>query len=118
MGSYLENYIPFEQELNTFHQASKIPLCIFDSASAILFCYPQNVSIVCQKEILEECCERLQKREKMERKPLLYTSDNFFFGVIELAENVNVMIGPVSPSLSSYRKFYENSYKTYELSES
>ena len=108
----MEKCIPFEQELNIFYEASKIPLCIFDSTYEILVCYPKNAAATCSKDILRQCCEALQKRGIEDRLPLVYTSKGFFFGVLDLDETKNVMFGPISSSPISYQKFYENSYKT------
>lgn len=97
--------IPFETDLSLFHQATKIPLCVFDNTPNALLRYPLIESMTCSPITLTQCCTLLKSAALF--FPFLFTSDNFFFALLKLDANTNVMLGPVASMPLAYRDFYE-----------
>lgn len=98
--------IPFEDQLQLFHQASRIPLCIYDSARKTMFHYPFISAPGCSPQTMQQCYEVLKKSPVKQRIPLLYSAASCFFALLQLEEHTSIMFGPVSSVPLTYREFY------------
>ena len=98
--------IPFEAQLKLFHQASLIPLCIFDHARKTILHYPFISSPGCSPETIHKCYEVLKKHPVKQHVPLLYSTASCFFALLRIEEHTSIMFGPVSSVPLTYREFY------------
>lgn len=99
--------IKFEEDLVLFHQASKIPFCVFDNSPKDLLRYPLLDAMECSPKTLLQCSETLRKIQNTCHIPLIYSSVSCFAALIKLDENTNVMFGPVSSIPLTYKEFYD-----------
>lgn len=95
-----------KNDLHLFHQASKIPFCVFDNSPHDLFRCPRLDSMDCSPKTLQQCCDILSKTSHPLHLPLLYSSGNCFAALMKLNENTNIMFGPVSSIPVTYKEFY------------
>lgn len=100
----------FEKDLQLFHQASNIPLCVFDNSPKDIFRYPWIDNMDCSPKTLHQCIELLKERDFSLPLPILISSNSCFFALLRLDENTNVMFGPISSIPQTYKEFY-NTHK-------
>lgn len=107
--------LTYQRELQLFHQASRIPLCVFDNTPKDILRYPGITSMNCSSRTLLLLLESIRKRQTAPYLPILYSSDSCFFALLKLDEQTNVMFGPVSSVPLSYREFYNTNRIECEL---
>ena len=98
--------IPFQEELHLFHQATKIPLCVFDNTPNDLLRYPFISTLNCSSLTMQQCCNTLRNTPQENHIPMLFSSASCFFALLRLDADTNIMIGPVSSVPITYREFY------------
>lgn len=96
----------FDTELLLFHQATQIPICVFDNTPKDLLRYPVIKSMNCSLQTLSQCVAALHSGSHEAHFPILYSSDTCFFALLELELDKNIMIGPVTSSHITYKEFY------------
>ncbi len=98
--------IPFYKELYLFHQATKIPFCVFDNTPKDLLRYPFISTLDCSLTNMQQCCNCLINISETTHMPLLYSTDTCFWALMRLNVKTNIMFGPVSSTPVTYREFY------------
>lgn len=105
--------IPFANELQLFHQASKIPLCVFDNTPKDILRYPFLTSMECSPDTLKHCCNAINCNPAAPQLPIFYSSETCFFALLKLSDECNVIFGPVSPAPLTYSEFYQTNQTGY-----
>lgn len=105
-GKMITTHIPFESELHLFHQATKLPICLFNTTPNTLLQYPLIEAATCSPITLIQCCNILANSPVF--FPLLFASDSFFFALIKADPFTNIMLGPVASVPLTYKEFYES----------
>lgn len=98
--------IPFQNELHLFHQATRIPLCVFDNSPKELLRYPFIATMDCSSVTMQHCCTTLNNASLPNHTPMLFSSASCFFALLRLDPTTNIMLGPVSSVPVTYREFY------------
>lgn len=104
--------LSLEKDLHLFHQASKIPLCVFDSTQRDLLRYPLIDSMECSPKTMEQCIHVLKKLPDTHHVPTLISSNSCFLALLKLDGNTNVMFGPISSVPLTYSEFYNTNKNT------
>ena len=96
----------FENDLQLFHEATKIPFCVFNDKKEASLRYPFIEAMNCSPTTIDKCCKVLGELPTDCHLPIIYSSDFCFVALLKLDQNTNVMFGPVSPTPLTYQEFY------------
>lgn len=92
--------------LNLFYSATKIPIYVFDNTLNTICYYPEVTSTKYSETTLAYFRKVMTTTRVDIPSPILYSSDTCFFALVKLNDNMNAILGPVSPTSLSYRNFY------------
>jgi len=98
----------FDSELLLFHQATQIPICVFDDTPKDLLRYPIIEAMTCSPHTLSQCANALNSGSPTSHLPMLYSSDTCFFALLKLEPERNIILGPVSYAPITYKEFYNS----------
>lgn len=95
---------------NLFYSATKIPIYLFDDELSTICYYPNTADTQYSETTLSYFKRVMSTAMVKTRMPLLYSSDTCFFALINLSENTNAILGPVSPISLTYKQFYSGNH--------
>ncbi len=96
------------EHLSLFHQATGIPLCVFDNTPKDLFHYPIIENMSYTPRTLSHCVNALYSVSENTHMPILYSSDTSFFALLKLDSDTNIILGPVSSEPITYTEFFNS----------
>lgn len=95
----------FEKKLRLFHNASNIPICVFNNMQKDLLRCPRIASKKCSFETMKRCSTILKKQAASKHLPIMVFSGACFLALLQLDDDTNVMFGPISSTSLSYKEF-------------
>ncbi len=95
----------FEKKLRLFHNASNIPICVFDNRQKDLLRCPRIASMDCSSVTMEKCSRILKRLTASRHLPIMIFSGSCFLALLKLDHDTNVMFGPLSSISLSYKEF-------------
>ena len=95
----------FEKNLRLFHNATNIPICVFNNMQRDLLRCPRIASMDCSLETMKRCSRSIKKNTASRRLPIMIFSGSCFLALLKLDNDINVMFGPVSSTALLYKEF-------------
>lgn len=95
----------FEKEIRLFHDATNIPICVFNNKKKDLLRCPRIASMDCSLKTLELCSSLLKKMPVSKHLPIIIFSGSCFLALLRLDKDTNIMFGPLSSISLSYKEY-------------